>query len=52
MLRHQDGLLDLGLLNVSLLSHLNDALPVLLGNHLLVLHLIHLFLHLLIVSLL
>lgn len=52
MLRHQDGLLDLGLLNVSLLSHLNDALPVLRGNHLLVLHLIHLFLHLLIVSLL
>lgn len=52
MLRHQDGLLDLSLLNVSLLIHLNDALPVLRGNHLVVLHLIHLLLHLLIVPLL
>ena len=51
MLTHEDGLLDLGLLNVSFLSHLNYALLVLRGHHLIVLHLLHFFLHLLMIFL-
>lgn len=51
MLAHKDGLLNLGLLNVALLPHLDDALPVGGGDHLIVLHLLHLFLDLLIVTL-
>ena len=52
MLAHEDGLLDLCLLHVSVLAHLNDSLTVLLGNHLFVLHLFHLFLDAFIVALL
>ena len=51
MLAHKDGLLDLGFLNVSVLAHLNDSLTVLLGNHLFVLHLFHLFLDALVIAL-
>ena len=52
MLAHQDGLLDLGLLNVSVLAHLNDSLTVLLRNHLFILHFLHFFLDALVVTLL
>ena len=52
MLAHQDALLDLGLLDISLLSHHVDALAGLLADHLVILHLLHLLLHLLVVSLL
>ncbi len=52
MLAHEDGLLDLGLLNVAVLTHLNDALAILCRDHLIVLHLLHLLVHFLIVTLL
>ena len=51
MLTHENGLLDLGLLDVSLLPHLYDSLLVLRGDHLIVLHLLHLLLNLLMISL-
>ncbi len=52
MLTHEDGLLDLSLLNVAVLAESHDALAGLSGHHLIVLHLLHLFLDLLVVSLL
>ena len=52
MLTHEDGLLDLGLLDVAVLAHLNDTLAVLRRHHLIVLHLLHLLMHLLVVALL
>lgn len=52
MLAHQDRLLDLGLLDVALLAHVHDALAVVGGHHLVVLHLFHLLRHLLVVPLL
>ena len=51
MLTHQNALLDLSLLYVALLSHRIDALTVLLRDHLVILHLLHLLRHLLIVAL-
>ena len=51
MLTHQNALLDLSLFNVALLSHRIDALTVLLRDHLVVLHLLHLLGDLLIVAL-
>lgn len=42
MLAHQDALLDLGLLDIPLLIHRIDAITVLHGDHLVVLHLLHL----------
>ena len=52
MLAHKDGLLDLRLFHVSVLTHLNDSLTVLLGNHLFVLHFFHLFLDAFVIALL
>lgn len=52
MLAHQNGLLDLGLLNVALLAERLDALLVLLRKHHIILHLLSLDLHALIVPLL
>lgn len=52
MLTHEDRLLDLGLFDVSLFPHLVDARTILRGHHLIVLHLFHLLLDFLIVSLL
>ena len=52
MLTHEDRLLDLRLLDVALLAHLIDALSVLRGDHLIVLHLLHLLLDFFIVALL
>ena len=52
MLTHEDRLLDLRLLDVTLLAHLIDPLSVLRGDHLIVLHLFHLLLDFLIVALL
>ena len=52
MLTHEDRLLDLGLLDVAVLAECHNALAVLCRNHLLILHLLHLFLDLLVVALL
>ena len=52
MLAHQYALLDLCFLDVTLFSHGVDALAVLRRDHLIILHLLHLFLNLLVVSLL
>ena len=52
MLAHQDGLLDFGLLNVAVPTHLIDAFTSLRCDHLVILHLFHLFIHLLVVALL
>jgi hypothetical protein len=52
MLAHQDALLNLCLLDISLFAHGIDASFGLLADHLVVLHLLHLLLHLLIVALL
>ena len=52
MLAHQDALLDLGLLDVALLAHRINAVTVLRRDHLVILHLLHLLLHLVIVALL
>ena len=52
MLAHEDRLLDLGLLDVAVLAHLDDALAVLRGDHLVVLHLLHLLSNLVVVPLL
>ena len=43
MLAHENALLNFGLLDVALLAHSVDALAVLGRNHLIVLHLLHLF---------
>ena len=52
VLTREYGLLDLRLFNVSVLTHLNNSLTVLLRDHLIVLHLLHLFLNFLVVALL
>ena len=52
MLAHQDRLLDLRLLNLALLAHGEDALPVLRRHHLIILHPFHLLVHSLVVALL
>lgn len=51
MLAHQDRLLDLSLLDATLLVQCMDALSVLCGDHLLILHLVDLFRHFLGVAL-
>ena len=51
MLAHEYALLNLRLLDGTLLSHIVDALTVLRGDHTVVLHLLHLLLYALIVSL-
>ena len=51
MLAHEYALLNLRLLDGTLLSHIVDALTVLRGDHTFVLHLLHLLLYALIVSL-
>ena len=51
MLTHQNALLDLSFLYVALLSHHIDTFTILLREHLVILHLLHLLCHLLIVAL-
>ena len=51
VLAHQDGLLDLALLDVALLAHLHDSLPVLGRDHVVVVHLLHFLRDLLVVAL-
>lgn len=52
MLAHKDRLLDFSLLHITLFAELRDALTVLGGDHLVVMDLLHFFVHALIVSLL
>lgn len=52
MFAHEYALLNLGLLDSTLLTHIVDALSVLRGDHTFVLHFLHLLLYALIISLL
>ena len=52
MLTHEYALLDLGLFDSTLLTHIVDALTVLRRDHTVILHLLHLLLYALIVALL
>ena len=50
MLAHEDGLLDLSLLHSSFLAHLHDSRLGLVGDDLVVFHLLHLFLDAVVVA--